>query len=301
MSSFWSTWVIVLTTIVLVGIVWVLFGNRTRSGDPDATTGHVYDGIEEYDNPMPAWWFYMFVLTIIFSIGYLVLYPGMGNYKGALGWTPEGQWHIENEKVDAKVNEALAPYANMSIEELAKDEKAHRIGQRLFASNCAVCHGADAGGVKGFPNLRDSDWLYGGSPDQILETIGKGRKGSMPPWKGVLTEQQMDDVATWITTKDASQKPEAGAKVFATYCAVCHGPDAKGLQAVGAPNLTDDIWLYGGDIGEIKITIHNGRNGQMPAHEHLLIPEKIRLLAAFVYGLSHDTSNTAGKREQAIQ
>ncbi len=301
MSSFWSAWVIILTTIVLVGIVWLLFGNRTRSGNPDATTGHIYDGIEEYDNPMPAWWFYMFVLTLIFAVGYLVLYPGMGNYKGTLNWTPEGQWREESKEVDAKVDAALAPYANMSIEELAKDEKAHRIGQRLFASNCAVCHGADAGGNKGFPNLRDHDWLYGGAPNQILETITKGRKGSMPAWKGVLTEQQIDDVATWVTTKDVSKKPEAGAKVFATYCAACHGPDAKGNQQIGAPNLTDDTWLYGGELGEVKITIHNGRNGQMPAHEHLLIPEKIRLLAAFVYGLSQDDTNTAGKREGVTQ
>lgn len=286
MSSFWSAWVIILTTIVLVGLVWVLLGNRTRSSGDDATTGHVYDGIEEYDHPMPAWWFHMFVLTIIFGIGYLVLYPGMGNYKGLLHWTQDGQWRKESEQMDAKINAALAQYANMPIEELAKDEKARRIGQRLFASNCATCHGADAGGNKGFPNLRDNDWLYGGTPDHIIETITKGRKGSMPAWKGILTEQQIDDVAAWITTHDASKKPAAGAQVFATYCAVCHGPEAKGNQQIGAPNLTDDIWLYGGSLGDIKITIHNGRNGQMPAHEHLLIPEKIRLLAAYVYGLN---------------
>lgn len=274
MSSFWSAWVIILTIIVLVGIVWVLFGNRTRSGDPDATTGHIYDGIEEYDHPMPAWWFYMFVLTIIFGIGYLILYPGMGNYQGLLGWTQSGQWKKDSAEMDEKINQALAPYAGMSIEELAKNEKAQRIGQRLFASNCAVCHGADGGGNKGFPNLRDNDWLYGGSPQQIIDTITHGRTGAMPAWKGILTEQQIDDVTAWITTQDIDKKPAAGAQVFATYCSACHGVDAKGNQQMGAPNLTDDIWLYGGDIGEIKITIHNGRNGQMPAHEHLLIPEK---------------------------
>lgn len=294
MSSFWSAWVIILTTIVLVGIVWVLFGNRTRSGDHDATTGHIYDGIEEYDNPMPAWWFYMFVLSILFGIGYLILYPGMGNYKGAFGWTQSGQWQQESAAMDAKTNEALAPYANASIETLAADEKAQRIGQRLFATNCAMCHGADAGGNKGFPNLRDNDWLYGGSPQQITESIAQGRKGTMPAWKGVLTEQQIDDVTAWITTKDIDKKPAAGAQVFAIYCAACHNADAKGNLQMGAPNLTDDIWLYGGDTGEIKITIHNGRNGQMPAHEHLLIPEKIRLLAAFVYGLHQDQSNKEG-------
>ncbi|HRF87336.1 MAG TPA: cytochrome-c oxidase, cbb3-type subunit III [Pseudomonadales bacterium] len=299
MSSFWSAWIIILTTIVLVGLVWVLFGNRTRSGNPDSTTGHVYDGIEEYDNPMPAWWFYMFVLSIIFGVAYLIFYPGMGNYKGALGWTQNTEWQQENAKMDEKINAALAPYANMSIEDLAKDEKAMRIGQRLFASNCALCHGADAGGTKGFPNLRDSDWLYGGTPEKIVETIALGRKGAMPPWKSVLTETQMDDVTAWITTKEANKKSAAGAQVFATYCAVCHNPDAKGNQAMGAPDLTDDVWLYGGEIGDIKFTIHNGRNGQMPAHEHLLIPEKIHLLAAFVYSLS--ATNQEGTSQTAQQ
>lgn len=286
MSSFWNGWIVILTVGTLIGLLWLLLGNRTRPGDEEAKTGHVYDGIEEYDHPLPAWWLYMFLITIVFGVGYLSLFPGLGNFKGMLNWTPEKEWQQESDKMEAKVNGVLAQYANVPVEQLAKDEKARRIGQRLFGSNCSVCHGADAGGNKGFPNLRDNDWLYGGTPDRIVETITKGRKGSMPAWRGILTEQQIDDVATWLTTADASKKPAAGAQVFAAYCAACHGADAKGNTMVGAPNLSDDIWLYGGTVGDVKTTILGGRNGQMPAHEHLLTPEKIHVLAAFVYGLN---------------
>lgn len=287
MSSFWSGWIIVLTIGTIIGLFWLLFGNRSRPNTDEKTTGHVYDGIEEYDNPLPAWWLNMFVISMVFGIGYLVLFPGLGNFKGLLGWTEVSQWQQENEKADAKFNVLLQQYAATPVEELAKDEKARRSGQRLFSSYCATCHGADAGGNVGFPNLRDNDWLYGGSPDRIIETITKGRKGAMPAWKGILTDQQLNDVATWVATADPAQKPAAGTQVFSTYCAACHGADAKGNPMMGAPNLSDNIWLYGGGIGDIKTTVTNGRNGQMPAHENILTPEKIHLLAAYVYGLSH--------------
>lgn len=286
MSSFWSGWIIVLTVATIIGLFWLLFGNRTRPNTEEKTTGHVYDGIEEYDNPLPAWWLYMFVISMVFAIGYLVLFPGLGNFKGVIGWTQVGQWEKENEKLDAKFDVLLKKYAAMPVEELAKDEKARRSGQRLFASYCATCHGSDAGGNTGFPNLRDQDWLYGGSPDRIAETITKGRKGAMPAWKGIMTDQQINDVATWLAATDPAQKNAAGAQTFATYCAACHGADAKGNLMLGAPNLTDNIWLYGGGIGDIKTTLLYGRNGQMPAHENILTPEKIHLLTAYVYGLS---------------
>ena len=286
MSSFWSGWIIVLTLGTIIGMFWLLLGNRTRPGNEDAKTGHEYDGIEEYDHPLPMWWLYLFVLTLVFSLGYLVLYPGLGNYKGLLGWTQEKQWQDENEKLDAKFNVQLEKYAAIPVEELAKDKKARRSGQRVFAAHCATCHGADAGGNTGFPNLRDKDWLWGGTPDRTVETITKGRKGSMPAWKNILSEQQLNDVATWLSTAEPANKNPAGAQVFATYCAACHGAEAKGNTLLGAPNLTDNIWLYGGGLGEIKATILNGRNGQMPAHENFISPEKIHLLAAYVYGLS---------------
>ena len=286
MSSFWSGWIIVLTVATIIGLFWLLFGNRTRPNTEEKTTGHVYDGIEEYDNPLPAWWLYMFVISMVFAIGYLVIFPGLGNFKGVIGWTQVGQWEKEKEKLDAKFDVLLKKYAAMPVEELAKDEKARRSGQRLFASYCATCHGSDAGGNTGFPNLRDQDWLYGGSPDRIAETITKGRKGAMPAWKGIMTDQQINDVATWLAATDPAQKTAAGAQTFATYCAACHGADAKGNLMLGAPNLTDNIWLYGGGIGDIKTTLLYGRNGQMPAHENILTPEKIHLLTAYVYGLS---------------
>jgi cytochrome c oxidase cbb3-type subunit 3 len=286
MSSFWSGWIIVLTVATIIGLFWLLFGNRTRPNTEEKTTGHVYDGIEEYDNPLPAWWLYMFVISMVFAIGYLVIFPGLGNFKGVIGWTQVGQWEKENEKLDAKFDVLLKKYAAMPVEELAKDEKARRSGQRLFASYCATCHGSDAGGNTGFPNLRDQDWLYGGSPDRIAESIIKGRKGAMPAWKGIMTDQQINDVATWLAATDPAQKTAAGAQTFATYCAACHGADAKGNLMLGAPNLTDNIWLYGGGIGDIKTTLLYGRNGQMPAHENILTPEKIHLLTAYVYGLS---------------
>ena len=286
MSSFWSGWIIVLTVATIIGLFWLLFGNRTRPNTEEKTTGHVYDGIEEYDNPLPAWWLYMFVISMVFAIGYLVIFPGLGNFKGVIGWTQVGQWEKENEKLDAKFDVLLKKYAAMPVEELAEDEKARRSGQRLFASYCATCHGSDAGGNTGFPNLRDQDWLYGGSPDRIAETITKGRKGAMPAWKGIMTDQQINDVATWLAATDPAQKTAAGAQTFATYCAACHGADAKGNLMLGAPNLTDNIWLYGGGIGDIKTTLLYGRNGQMPAHENILTPEKIHLLTAYVYGLS---------------
>jgi cytochrome c oxidase cbb3-type subunit 3 len=288
MSSFWSAWIIVLTLGTIAGLFWLLFGNRTRPSGDEAKTGHVYDGIEEYDHPLPAWWLYMFVLTLVFSIGYLVLYPGLGNFKGLLGWTQEKQWQQENEKMDAKFNALMMQYAQTPIEELAKDKKAHRSGQRLFSSYCATCHGADARGNRGFPNLRDADWLWGGTPDRIVESISKGRKGSMPAWKGILNEQQVNDVAAWLTTPETDKKLPAGAQVFATYCAACHGANAEGNTQLGAAKLSDNVWMYGGGIGDVKTSILNGRNGQMPAHENLISKEKIHLLAAYVYGLSQN-------------
>lgn len=285
MSSFWSGWIIILTIATIIGLFWLLFGNRTRPNNGEETTGHVYDGIEEYDNPLPSWWLNMFVLSMVFGIGYLIAFPGLGTFQGLLGWTQVNQWQQENEKLDAKFDVLLKQYAATPIEQLAKDEKARRSGQRLFASYCSTCHGADAGGNTGFPNLRDNDWLYGGSPDQIVETITKGRKGAMPAWKGILNDQQLNDVSAWLTS---AEKPAAGEQVFASYCAACHGADAKGNQMVGAPNLTDNVWLYGGGLGEVKTSLLNGRNGQMPAHEHILTPEKIHLLAAYVYGLSRN-------------
>ncbi|WP_323815067.1 cytochrome-c oxidase, cbb3-type subunit III [Cellvibrio sp. NN19] len=295
MSTFWSLWIIILTTTNLVLLFWILMANRKKAVIGEAskeaqTTGHVYDGIEEYDNPLPRWWFWMFILTFVFSIGYLVLYPGMGAWKGAGGWTSVGELRGDQEKAQAVYAETYGVYSKMPIEDVAKNPDALKMGFRLFSNNCAICHGADGGGNPGFPNLTDKDWLYGGTPEKILETITHGRKAAMPAWVGVIGEEGVAQVAEYVLQLSGSEhdaaKAEAGSKLFATNCVVCHAADGKGNQLVGAPNLTDKIWLYGGEPATIRQTIRDGRNGVMPAQQELLKEDRIHLLAAYVYSLS---------------
>ncbi len=292
MTSFWSLWIIVLTVATIVGVTWILFANRKREpGAEGKTTGHVYDGIEEYENPLPAWWFSMFVLTILFGIVYLALYPGLGNYKGLLGWTEVGQHEREVAAADAKFREMRDRYLAMPVEDVALDPAAHKMGMRLFANNCAQCHGSDAKGAYGFPNLTDDDWLYGGAPEQIKATITNGRQGAMPAWGSILGDNGVAEAAAYVMSLNGREsdpaKVAAGEKVFQTYCVACHGPEGKGNLALGAPNLTNGIWLYGGNEDQIAHTIRAGRNGVMPAHKNLLSEDKIHLLTAYVYSLSH--------------
>ena len=297
MSPFWSAWIIVLTTIFLIGISWILMANRKTQSRPDETTGHVYDGIEEYDKPMPAWWIYCFIGTIIYGVGYLFYYPGMGSYEGASCWikgecwTQHNQWQAEIDEAAQRYNDVFAGYSATPIPELAKDEKAMRMAQRMFANNCAMCHGADAGGTYGFPNLTDNDWLYGGSPEQIKTTIAKGRTAAMPQWGNVVGDQGVREISAYVYSlngreADAELVAEGGKK-FAMFCASCHGKDGKGKYEFGAPNLTDNIWLYGGSMGQIQHTLQNGRAGNMPAHSELLSADKIHMLSAYVYSLSN--------------
>lgn len=291
MTSFWSLWIIVLTTITLVGITWILFGNRKREQrKTERTTGHVADGIEEYDNPLPAWWFYMFVLTIVWSIGYLIIYPGMGNYPGLIGWTQVGQYEKSVAAADEKYRAMRDRYLALPIEEIASDPAVRKMGMRMFANNCAQCHGGDARGSYGFPNLADNDWLYGGAPADIETSIRSGRQGAMPAWGSIIGEPGVASVTAYVRSLngrdvDAAQK-EAGSKVFQTYCVACHGADATGNPAMGAPNLKNGIWLYGGTAEQISHSVRAGRNGSMPAHADALSEDKIHILAAYVYGLS---------------
>lgn len=293
MSSFWSLWIIVLTTVTIAGVTWILFacrqGGNNESGE---TTGHVYDGIEEYDNPLPQWWFVMYIGTIIFALGYLALYPGMGSYKGLLGWTQVGQWEKQEIKGEAIFMEQAKKYANIPAADLVENYSATRMGQRLFKSNCSVCHGSDAQGGNAFPNLTDDVWLYGGSEAQIKETITHGRQGAMPAWGSILgddVDAMAEYVKTLNTTEDRAvieQHPMH--QKFGMMCSSCHGKDAQGSTTVGAPNLTNDNWLYGnGSIADIKRTITFGRNGRMPAHGELLSPERIHLITAYILSLSH--------------
>jgi cytochrome c oxidase cbb3-type subunit III len=291
MTSFWSLWIIVLTTITIVGITWILFANRKRQQQSsEKTTGHVADGIEEYDNPLPAWWFYMFALTIVWGIGYLVLYPGMGNFPGLLGWTQIGQYQNSVAKADEQFRAMRDRYLALPIEEIASDPAVRKMGMRMFSNNCAQCHGADARGSYGFPNLTDKDWLYGGSPADIKTSIAMGRQAAMPAWGSVIGEQGVTDVTAYILSlngrdADASQAA-AGEKIYQTYCVACHGADATGNVAMGAPNLKNGIWLYGGSAEQISHTLRAGRNGIMPAQKDVLSEDKLHILAAYVYGLS---------------
>lgn len=291
MTSFWSWWIIVLTSITLVGVTWVLFANRKREHKPtEQTTGHNYDGIEEYDNPLPAWWFYMFVLTIVWGIGYLVIYPGMGKFPGLLGWTQLQQHEREVAAADQEFQAMRDRYLALPIEDIAADPAVRKMGMRMFANNCAQCHGADAKGSYGFPNLADADWLYGGTAADIKTSITEGRQAAMPAWGSVIGEQGVTDVTAYILSvngRDADpDRATAGAQVFQTYCVACHGPEATGNPALGAPNLKDGIWLYGGTAENIGHSVRAGRNGVMPSHKDVLSEDKIHILAAYVYGLS---------------
>ncbi|MAT50014.1 MAG: cytochrome-c oxidase, cbb3-type subunit III [Porticoccaceae bacterium] len=297
MSSFWSWWIIVIVVINIGGSLLLLLANRkveVRGGKSDEipTTGHIYDGIEEYDNPLPRWWFNMFLITVIFSVVYLALYPGLGNFRGFLGWTSTGQLDQELAAAEEKYGPIFNQYMDDTIEELAANPDALKMGARLFANNCAVCHGSDGRGNYGFPNLADDDWLYGGQPENIKTSIVQGRNGIMNPWGDVIGEEGVVASANYVLKlsgrdHDAGQAAE-GEKVYATYCSACHGADGKGNQTLGAPNLTDNTWLYGGSPEIIKHTIRNGRQGKMPAHGDLLKENRIHLLTAYVYSLSRN-------------
>jgi cytochrome c oxidase cbb3-type subunit 3 len=291
MASFWSYWIIILTTVTIVGISWILFANRKREQQStEKTTGHIYDGIEELDNPLPAWWFYMFVITIVWGIGYLIVYPGMGNYAGAIGWTQVGQYDKEVAAAEEKYREMRDRYLALPVEEIAVDPAVRKMGMRLFANNCAQCHGADAGGAYGFPNLRDDDWLYGGDAATIKATLVNGRQAVMPAWGSVIGDEGIADVTQYVLSLNGRDvdpaRAEAGKTVFQTYCVACHGADGTGNPALGAPNLTNGVWLYGGSAEQISQTLHAGRNGMMPAFKDTLSEDKIHILTAYVYGLN---------------
>lgn len=302
--SFWSMWIVILTSVNLILLFWVLMANRkvavNDEADPeDKTTGHVYDGIEEYDNPLPKWWFQLFIATFIFAIGYLIVYPGMGSWKGVIGWTAVNQLEREQEKANEKYGEIFAKYSAMSVEEIAEDAGAQKMGLRLFANNCAVCHGADGGGNYGFPNLTDTDWLYGGSAEQIEQTITHGRAGAMPAWGDIIGEANVVASAEYVMSLSGMEHDAdlavKGKEAFANNCVACHGADAKGSQILGAPNLTDDVWLYEGTPQGIRHSIRNGRSNVMPAQAEKLRAEKIHLLAGYVYGLSLEAEADAAE------
>ncbi|QGZ30798.1 cytochrome-c oxidase, cbb3-type subunit III [Stutzerimonas stutzeri] len=305
MTSFWSWYITLLSLGTIAALVWLLLATRKgqRHDSTEETVGHSYDGIEEYDNPLPRWWFMLFVATVIFALGYLALYPGLGNWKGLLpgyegGWTQVKEWQREIDKANEQYGPLYAKFASMPVEQVAQDPQALKMGGRLFASNCSVCHGSDAKGAYGFPNLTDDDWLWGGAPETIKTTIMGGRQAAMPAWRDVIGEEGIRNVAGYVRTLSGRDIPEGitadieqGQKIFAANCVACHGPEGKGTQAMGAPDLTDNVWLYGSSFGQIQQTLRYGRNGRMPAQEHILGNDKVHLLAAYVYSLSQKPEN----------
>ena len=303
-SGFWSLWVIVFTLGGIGFCAWLLLATgkgvpRPPEGAGVDTTGHVWDGdLAEYNNPLPKWWSNLFWITIVFSLVYLALYPGLGSLPGVLGWTSTGQYQRERSDAEARLKPLLDRFAPMPIEAIARDPEGRAMGERLFLNNCAQCHGSDAGGSRGFPNLRDGDWLYGGSPDKIVETITGGRLGVMPPLGAVLGEQGSKDVAAFVRSLSGLPhdrlRAQLGKPLFAQNCAACHGADGKGNQAIGAPNLTDGTWLYGSSEAAILEGINKGRNVNvspgtlaMPSFQDTLGEARIRLVAAYVWGLSN--------------
>ncbi|MEN9930600.1 MAG: hypothetical protein RL604_847 [Pseudomonadota bacterium] len=306
MSDFFNGgWGIYIAVVTGVGIVWCLYllfsqrkTNVTYEADGSvADTGHVWDGdLRELNNPLPRWWMWMFVLSCIFAIVYLVLYPGMGTYEGSLGYTTRNAHEASVVQANEQLKPVYAKYMSMDAKQVAADPSAREMGQRLFLNHCAQCHGSDAGGSKGFPNLADTDWLYGGDTQDIKQTLIAGRAGVMPAFAH-LESAQVSDVANYVRNLSglaADQiKVGRGAEVYKSNCAACHGAEGKGMAAMGAPNLTDKVWLYGGSEATIVETLTKGRMAMMPSQDKVLSPEKIHLLTAYVWGLSNNKTAAA--------
>lgn len=297
MSAFWHWVVIILTVVSIAGSLLLLLANARRkvskdggSGEP-GDTGHTWDGdLRELNNPLPRWWFNLFIITIVFAIGYLVLYPGLGNFAGTLGWTARKEMQTRIDVIEQKRQALYATFKDKDFNFLAGDPSAQSLGRDTFLKNCAGCHGADARGARGFPNLTDNDWLYGGKPEDIIASITNGRRGQMPKFLGVLSEQSASDlellVMNWSKPELDAAGRERATQQFAITCAACHQADGKGMAALGSANLTDNIWLHGGTRERIHETIMFGRQSNMPAHAAILSADDIRLVGAYVYGLS---------------
>ena len=293
MSNFWSWYVAVLTVANIVGCYWLIkWATKTRAGEANEgdVTGHTWDeDLQEYNNPLPRWWLWLFYITMVFGLLYIALYPGLGAYQGSYGWSQVSQYEAEMDKAEQKYGPLFANFAKQDIPTLAKDAQATQIGQRLFINYCSTCHGSDAGGAPGFPSLTDNDWLYGSSPDDIKASILNGRNGVMPAMGAALGDDGVKEVTAYVLSlggRDTDSTLAANGKPkFEAMCAACHQADGKGNNLIGAPNLTDNTWLYGGSTGVIAKSIRDGRNGVMPSHRDFLGEDKGHLLAAYIYSL----------------
>lgn len=322
MTTFWSVWITVITLGTIFGIaailIWCL---KDKMGvEEGADMGHEYDGIRELNNPLPKWWTYLFFSTFIFAAVYLALFPGLGNYPGLLGWTSSAQQVKSVEEMEASIkasqeNKQLDQYAKelddadkfygesfkrlaynsegtayRSLPEIAADPNALRVGQNLFLQNCSQCHGSDARGFKGFPNLTDDAWLYGGEPEAILTTIRHGRVGAMPAWGETFGDDGVREVVSYVLSlsgRKVNSREAAAGKVRFAACAACHGTDGKGNPAFGAPDLTDKDWLFGDSRADVTESVEYGRQGVMPAWSNILGDDKVHLVGAYVWSLSN--------------
>ena len=298
----WSLFVAISTVVSLLACLWLLLvAARRKVMAGDNSTGHVWDeDLRELNNPLPRWWMILFVLTVVCGGAYLFLYPGLGSNAGSLNWTSKNEYEAEQKKAQQAMAAVYAAYVSQPAEVLAKDSKAMGIGERLFINNCAACHGSDARGSKGFPNLTDGDWLYGGSHETIKETIAKGRQGAMPPLGAAVgSGDDVSNLANYVLSLSSSPhdsiKAYSGKAKFGV-CAACHGNDGKGNQALGAPNLTDKVWLHGWGEDAIAAMVNNGKTNVMPAHASRLTPEQIHVLGAYVWKLSQTTAVAAVKQ-----
>jgi cytochrome c oxidase cbb3-type subunit 3 len=296
-SGFWDVWITVVSVVSIVACGVFLWSQNVRRAPGAAgtgggeTTGHVWDeDLAEYSNPLPAWWRWLFYITIVFGLAYLVLYPGLGSWPGTLGWSQLGQLKEENARAEQQYGPLYEKFAATGLEALAKNRDAMAVGQKLFLNNCAQCHASDGGGSRGFPNLTDRDWLWGGEAATIKTTITEGRTGVMPAWGPSLGEGGVKDVAHYVMSLSGgaadSIRVAKGAETFARTCAACHGAQGRGNTALGAPNLTDRIWLHGSGEAMIIDVVTKGRTSQMPSHRDKLTPAQIHILAAYVYSLS---------------
>lgn len=293
-----SGWALFVAGVTVLSLVWciilLVIASKRKVMAGDNTTGHVWDeDLRELNNPLPRWWMYLFVLTVVFSAVYLAFYPGLGTNAGTLKWTSVGQYEAEQEKARLAMVPVYAKYASMNAEQLGGDAQAMGIGQRLFLNNCAQCHGSDGRGSKGFPNLADNDWLGGDTHDYVKGVVAQGRTGMMPPMAAAVgTAEDVKNVANYVLSLSGSAHNDAAAqqgKAKFAVCAACHGPEGKGNMALGAPNLTDKTWLHGWGEKAIVDMVTNGKTNVMPAQGRLLTQEQIHVLGAYVLNLSKTT------------
>ena len=293
MSSGWSLFVILGAVLNTAAAVSLLFWMRKRRGEAaqtSDTTGHVWDGdLREYNNPLPRWWLWMFILSVVLAIGYVFLYPALGNSKGVLDWSQVRQFDEMQQEQERRSQAMLARFSGRSSLGLVQDPAALAVGRNLFANNCAACHGSDGGGASGFPSLTDASWQWGGTPEAIETSISQGRMGIMTPWAEFLGDKGVQDTVAYVLSlsgrRSAAGDAAAGKAHFDMVCVACHGADAKGNVDVGAPDLSDRIWLYGGSASAIRETIAKGRQGNMPAHGDRFGDTRVKLLAAYVMSM----------------